>query len=55
LSPIELEHLQTRAAVPYRDPGLGDEAGAIVARREQEQRSSELEVSRSWRRRWKIV
>ncbi len=55
LSPIELEHLQTRAAVPYRDPGLGDGAGAIARRREIEQRSSGLEVSGSWRRRWNIV
>lgn len=55
LSKIEREHLQTRAAVPYRDPGLGDNAGAIVARREIEQRSSGLEASGSWRRRWKIL
>jgi tRNA U34 5-methylaminomethyl-2-thiouridine-forming methyltransferase MnmC len=55
LLPIELEHLQTRAAVPYRDPSLGDESGVILARREEEQRSSGLEASGSWRRRWKIV
>jgi tRNA U34 5-methylaminomethyl-2-thiouridine-forming methyltransferase MnmC len=55
LSAIELEHLQTRAAVPYRDPGLGDDAGAITRRREIEQRSSGLEASGNWRRRWNIV
>lgn len=55
LEPIEVEHLQTRAAVPYRDPSLTEDAGAIVARRAVEQRSSLLESSNAWRKRWQIV
>ena len=34
LSPQELEHLQTRAAVPYRDPTLSDPMAKIISRRE---------------------
>ena len=54
LSQMEQEHLQTRAAIPYRDPGLSDAAIDILARHQQEQDSSSLESTSSWRRRWKI-
>lgn len=54
LSPLEQEHLQTRAAVPYRDPSLRDTAEAIAARQRQEQESCGLESTSSWRRRWGI-
>jgi tRNA U34 5-methylaminomethyl-2-thiouridine-forming methyltransferase MnmC len=54
LSQMEQEHLQTRAAIPYRDPGLLDGAIDILARHQQEQESSSLESTSSWRRRWKI-
>ncbi len=54
LSQMEQEHLNTRAAVPYRDRTLSDSAKEILARHEQEQRSSKVESTSSWRRRWKI-
>jgi tRNA U34 5-methylaminomethyl-2-thiouridine-forming methyltransferase MnmC len=52
LSPQEREHLQTRAAVPYRDPRLNDAASDILARRQQEQGNSPLEASSVWKKRW---
>lgn len=54
LSQMEQEHLQTRAAVPYRDPTLFDSATAILERHWQEQQHSPLESTSSWRRRWGI-
>ncbi len=55
LSPMEQEHLHTRAAVPYRDPSLSDSAAAILTRHQQEQQQAPLESTTSWRRRWGIV
>ena len=52
LSPAEIEHLQTRAAVPYRDPQLRDDAATITQRRQQEQQVSNLESTSQWRKRW---
>jgi tRNA U34 5-methylaminomethyl-2-thiouridine-forming methyltransferase MnmC len=52
LAESEKEHLQTRAAVPYRDPQLIDAADVILRRREQEQEVSPLEPTSSWRKRW---
>ncbi|NJK99510.1 MAG: hypothetical protein HC910_02700 [Spirulinaceae cyanobacterium SM2_1_0] len=52
LSPRSQEHLQTRAAVPYRDPDLCDSAAEIVARRRAEQAASNLEPTTRWKRRW---
>lgn len=52
LSLAEQEHLQTRAAIPYRDPTLTDAAITIKNRRQQEQASSTLEPSRLWKERW---
>ena len=54
LSQLEQEHLQTRAAVPYRDPDLRDSAIAILERHQQEQQRCTLESTSSWRRRWGI-
>lgn len=54
LSQMEQEHLQTRAAVPYRDPNLRDTAEAIALRHQQEQQQTPLESTSSWRRRWGI-
>jgi tRNA U34 5-methylaminomethyl-2-thiouridine-forming methyltransferase MnmC len=55
LSPMELEHLQTRASVPFRDPKLTDTAEEIVKRHRQEQEICQLESTSSWRRRWNIT
>ncbi|MGF1457828.1 MAG: tRNA (5-methylaminomethyl-2-thiouridine)(34)-methyltransferase MnmD [Leptolyngbyaceae cyanobacterium] len=52
LSPQEREHLQTRAAIPYRDPSLRDDADTIQRRRSQEQAQSSLQPTGHWRRRW---
>jgi tRNA U34 5-methylaminomethyl-2-thiouridine-forming methyltransferase MnmC len=54
LSLMEQEHLQTRAAIPYRDPNLSDSAAVILERHQQEQQRSSLESTSSWRRRWGI-
>ncbi|MDJ0659404.1 MAG: MnmC family methyltransferase [Crocosphaera sp.] len=52
LSQQEKEHLQTRAAIPYRDPTLQDTAETIKNRRQQEQKKSSLEPSSQWKKRW---
>jgi tRNA U34 5-methylaminomethyl-2-thiouridine-forming methyltransferase MnmC len=53
LSQQELEHLQTRAAIPYRDPTLSDSMAKIVTRRELEQDNCELETTSQWKKRWR--
>ncbi|MBE9127990.1 MULTISPECIES: tRNA (5-methylaminomethyl-2-thiouridine)(34)-methyltransferase MnmD [unclassified Coleofasciculus] len=52
LSERSLEHLQTRAAVPYRDPQLRDSIPIILQRRQAEQQASPLEPTSHWQRRW---
>ncbi|MFM2064322.1 MAG: hypothetical protein RLZZ507_3993 [Cyanobacteriota bacterium] len=52
LSQAETEHLQTRAAISYRDPELSDSAEVIIRRRQQEQQTSSLEPTSQWRKRW---
>jgi tRNA U34 5-methylaminomethyl-2-thiouridine-forming methyltransferase MnmC len=54
LTPMEQEHLHTRAAIPFRDPDLTDSAEVIHARHQQEQQRSTCESTSSWRRRWGI-
>jgi tRNA U34 5-methylaminomethyl-2-thiouridine-forming methyltransferase MnmC len=53
LSQPEIEHLRTRAAIPYRDPQLTDTSALICRRREAEQKASDLEVTSHWKKRWK--
>jgi tRNA U34 5-methylaminomethyl-2-thiouridine-forming methyltransferase MnmC len=53
LSQQELEHLQTRAAIPYRDASLSDSMAQIVARRELEQDDCGLETTSQWKKRWR--
>ncbi len=55
LSQSEKEHLQTRAAVPYRDPKLIDSPETIIKRRKLEQQASDLEPTSRWRKRWFLV
>ncbi|AFY79377.1 MAG: hypothetical protein IGR93_08510 [Hydrococcus sp. C42_A2020_068] len=55
LSQQESEHLQTRAAIPYRDPQLQNSAEAIAEQRRIEQRSSSLEPTSQWKKRWSKV
>lgn len=52
LSPQEQEHLQTRAAVPYRDPDLQGDRPSIIARRQAEQAETNLESTSQWKKRW---
>jgi tRNA U34 5-methylaminomethyl-2-thiouridine-forming methyltransferase MnmC len=52
ISLAETEHLQTRAAVPYRAPILSDNTEVIINRRQQEQQPSSLEPTSPWRKRW---
>jgi tRNA U34 5-methylaminomethyl-2-thiouridine-forming methyltransferase MnmC len=55
LPPISLqeqEHLQTRAAIAYRDPDLQDPAETILKRRKAEQETSDLEPTSHWKKRW---
>jgi tRNA U34 5-methylaminomethyl-2-thiouridine-forming methyltransferase MnmC len=51
LTETEREPLQTRAAIPYRDPTLSDLAVNILNRRQAEQNLSSLPSSSSWRKR----
>jgi tRNA U34 5-methylaminomethyl-2-thiouridine-forming methyltransferase MnmC len=52
LSQQELEHLQTQAGIPYRDPQLRDSAELILRHRRQEQQASQRESTSNWKRRW---
>ena len=56
LSPMELEHLATNAALPYRDPTGQALAAAILAERERRQQeqlaAGQFEPTSAWRRRW---
>jgi tRNA U34 5-methylaminomethyl-2-thiouridine-forming methyltransferase MnmC len=52
LSSQELEHLLTRAAVPYRDFTLHDAPEVILKRRHIEQEASSLEPTSHWKKRW---
>ena len=53
LSPMEEEHLATRAAIPYRDPTGIDQANEILKRRYNEQQNCNLTSTSRWRKRWK--
>ncbi|MEC7897905.1 MAG: MnmC family methyltransferase [Cyanobacteriota bacterium] len=53
LCTMEEEHLNTRAAVPYRDPNGHDDAQQIRNRREQEQQACKKESTSRWQRRWR--
>lgn len=55
LSTQELEHLQTRAAIPYRDPNLSDSIAEIISRRELEQQNCGLETTSQWKKRWQEI
>ena len=53
LTAMEEEHLRTRAAVPYQDPGGSGSAAAILAeRRDRQQQETSGNSTSAWRRRW---
>ena len=53
LSPMEEEHLLTKASIPYRDPDLHSKAEDILRERLKEQFSSNLSSTKKWREKWK--
>ncbi len=52
LSGREREHLQTVAATPYRDRTLEATATTIKQQRRTEQKQSDREPTRAWKKRW---
>ena len=52
LSAKELEHLDTRSSIPYRDPTGRGVSKEIILTREIEQSKSQLIQTSSWRKRW---
>ncbi len=52
LSTRELEHLNTRSSIPYRDPTGRGNSREIILTREIEQNKSQLINTSSWRKRW---
>lgn len=52
LSPMEWDHLTTKAGIPFRDPSLEGTQAAILAQHELEQTKSERRSTSSWRRQW---
>ncbi|MBF2055893.1 MAG: hypothetical protein IGQ45_01455 [Cyanobacterium sp. T60_A2020_053] len=52
LSLKELEQLETKASVPYRDTDLRGRAPSILKQRENEQKNSSLESTGKWKKRW---
>ena len=54
LTAMELEHLATRAAEPYRDPSGQATAAEILAARRRAQAASTAGSTSAWRRRWRL-
>ncbi len=54
LSQLDIEHQQTRAAIPYRDRALNASPETILHNRQQEQAKSLLESTSQWRKRWRM-
>ena len=52
LSTRELEHLNTRSSVPYRDPTGRGSSKEIILTRRLEQSKSQLIKTSSWRKKW---
>ena len=52
LSAMEMEHLATRAAEPYRDPSGQASAREILVARQRAQAASGAGSTSAWRRRW---
>ena len=53
LSPMEEEHLLTKASIPYRDPDLNSKAEDIIKERMKEQFLSNMSSTKKWREKWK--
>ena len=55
LSDMEIEHLNTKASIPYRDPKGEMFSKEILKIREKEQRFSNLLDTNLWRKKWKMA
>ncbi len=55
LSIMELEHLETKASVPYRDPNFYSTSEEILKTRKNEQLKSDLLPSEIWRKKWHMT
>ena len=55
LSLMEIEHLDTKASIPYRDPTGGMLSNEILENRKKEQQLSNLLETNSWRKKWEMA
>ncbi len=55
LSKMELEHLETKASVPYRDPNFDYTTKEILKIRKNEQLESNLLNTELWRKKWHMT
>ena len=55
LSEMEIEHLNTKASIPYRDPTGEMLSKEILEIRKKEQKFSNLLDTNSWRKRWEMA
>jgi len=55
LSMMELEHLETKASIPYRDPSFDCTSGEILKNRKDEQLESNLSSTEVWRKKWHMT
>ena len=55
LSIMELEHLETKASIPYRDPSFDSTSTEILKNRKDEQLESNLLSTEVWRKKWHMT
>jgi len=55
LSRMELEHLETKASIPYRDPSFDFTSKEILKHRKDEQLVSNLLPTKVWRKKWHMT
>jgi len=55
LSIMELEHLKTKASIPYRDPNFDFTSIEILKNRKDEQLESNLLSTEVWRKKWHMT
>ena len=55
LSIMELEHLETKASIPYRDPNFDYTSEEILKTRKIEQLGSSLIATELWRKKWHMT
>ena len=55
LSEMEIEHLNTKASIPYRDPTGEMLSKEIIEIRKKEQQFSKLLNTNSWRKKWEMA